>query len=66
MTRDWKRKGNPTERLALFCPKCQKCMYTKEDVRSRDERGFCSRCSSEGGVGEFQPDVITIVIGEGA
>ncbi len=65
MTRAWKRKGDPSNRPDLFCRKCGRCMYTKEDVRSRDDRGVCSRCSENSTVSE-QSDVVTIVLGEGA
>jgi hypothetical protein len=41
-------------------------MYSKEDVRSRTERGFCARCSETSSSSEYQPDVVTIVLGEGA
>lgn len=66
MTRVWKRKGTPTDRPALFCPRCDRCMYTKEDVRSRADRGFCARCSETSTTSEYQLDVVTIVLGEGA
>jgi hypothetical protein len=64
MIRSWKRKGDPSGRPDLFCKKCGRCMYTKDDVRSRADRGICSRCSENSAVFE-QSDVITIVIGAG-
>lgn len=62
----WKTKGDPGGRPNLFCPKCDRCMATKEDVRSREERGFCERCSETSVASEFQADVVTIVLNEGA
>ncbi len=66
MTREWKRKGDPTDRPALFCPKCDRCLYTKDDMRSYKDRGFCERCSETASVSDAQADVVTIVIRERA
>lgn len=46
---------------SLFCPQCDVCMYTTEDVKSRDSRGLCSTCV-EGEVNEFRNDVVRIVV----
>lgn len=45
----------------LFCPQCDVCMCSVEDVKSRDSRGLCSSCVA-GDVNHFRNDVVRIVV----
>jgi hypothetical protein len=63
MLNGWKIKDNSgIERPKLFCPQCDRCMYTKEDVQSRDTRGICSLCIKDQPESENRHDVIQMII----
>jgi len=51
-------------RPRLFCPQCQRCMYTKEDLQSRESRGICHACVQGTDSSEYRTDVVRIVLGE--
>ena len=48
-------------RKDLFCVQCGYCMYTKEDIQSRDLHGVCRLCT-KGQYTENRNDVVRIVI----
>jgi hypothetical protein len=59
---NWKiQDKTQNKRPPLFCPQCEKCMYTREDVHSRELRGICMNCT-DGRLSEYQIDVVRIVI----
>ena len=61
----WKiQDKNPVPRPRLFCPECERCMYTKEDLESRERLGVCATCVPGKGPSEGRSDVVRIVLGE--
>lgn len=63
MLNGWKIKDiSGLERPNLFCPQCGRCMYTKEDIHSRDSRGICNLCIKDQQEFENRCDVIQMII----
>lgn len=61
----WKIQDRATTtRPRLFCPTCNKCMYTKEDIQSRDFRGICNTCTTNNNSLKYHADEIVIVLNE--
>ncbi len=51
-------------RPKLFCNQCQRCMYTKEDIQSRESRGICHLCTEGTNSSDYRIDVVRIVLND--
>lgn len=62
---NWKIQDNAmVTRPKLFCEQCHRCMFTKEDIQSRELRGICHACIKDNGSLEFRTDIVRIILEE--